>query len=223
MAADFHHALKFKHDLCIGCSHCMSICPTGAIHVENGIPILNVNRCVDCGRCYQACPTNAIYIEQDDFQTVYDYKYPVLLLPSIFISQFEDKIKEKTILSALYHLGSWGEASYSTSTAVRIDAEVGFSTTGYVFRSETPLSGSVEGAFYCPAGDGSNVQKGASIGGIYPGKDTLTEELRALDQTIALLTEGAEKKDLASATARLKSLTASLNFCARKYVTPRLK
>lgn len=102
---DFHHALKFKHDLCIGCSHCTSICPTGAIHVEDGHPILNVNRCVDCGRCYQACPTNAIYIEQDDFQTVYDYKYPVLLLPSIFISQFEDKIKEKTILSALYHLG----------------------------------------------------------------------------------------------------------------------
>ncbi|MCQ2284056.1 MAG: 4Fe-4S binding protein [Bacteroidales bacterium] len=102
---DFHHALKFKQDLCIGCSHCTGVCPTGAIHVEDGHPVMNPNRCVDCGRCYQACPVNAIYIEQDDFQTVIDCKYPVLLLPSIFISQFEDKIKEKTILSVLYHMG----------------------------------------------------------------------------------------------------------------------
>ena len=102
---DFHHALKFKSDLCIGCAHCTGVCPTGAIHVEDGHPQLDPNRCVDCGRCYQSCPVNAIYIEQDDFQTVYDCKYPVLLLPSIFIAQFEEKIKEKTILSALYHIG----------------------------------------------------------------------------------------------------------------------
>ncbi len=105
MAADFHHALKFKYDLCIGCAHCTGICPTEAIHIEDGLPQLDVNRCVDCGKCYHHCPVNAIYIEQDDFQTVYDCKYPVLLLPSIFTSQFEEKIKEKTILSALYHIG----------------------------------------------------------------------------------------------------------------------
>ena len=105
MAEDFHHALKIKYDLCIGCAHCTGICPTGAIHIEDGHPKLDVNRCIDCGRCYEHCPVNAIYIEQDDFQMVYDCKYPVLLLPSIFIAQFEDKIKEKTILSALYHIG----------------------------------------------------------------------------------------------------------------------
>lgn len=105
MAEDFHHALKFKYDLCIGCAHCTGICPTMAIHIEDGHPQLDPNRCVDCGRCYQACPVNAIYIEQDDFETVYNCKYPVLLLPSIFTAQFEEKIKEKTILSALYHLG----------------------------------------------------------------------------------------------------------------------
>ena len=105
MQEDFHHALKFKYDLCIGCAHCTGACPTGAIHVDDGHPRLDPNRCVDCGRCYIACPVNAIYIEQDDFQTVYDCKYPVLLMPSIFMAQFEDKFKEKTILSALYHIG----------------------------------------------------------------------------------------------------------------------
>ncbi len=105
MAEDFHHALKFKYDLCVGCSHCTGVCPTNAIHVEDGRPVLEPNRCVDCGRCYVACPVNAIYIEQDDFQTVYDYAYPVLLVPSIFLSQFEEKIRERTILSALFHIG----------------------------------------------------------------------------------------------------------------------
>lgn len=102
---NFHHALKFKYDLCIGCSHCTSICPTAAIHIENDKPVLDPNRCIDCGRCYLICPVNAIYIEQDDFKTIYNYKHPVLLLPSIFSAQFPEKINQRAILSAIYHLG----------------------------------------------------------------------------------------------------------------------
>ncbi len=100
-----HHALKFKYDLCIGCSHCTSVCPTCAIHVEDGHPILDVNRCIDCGKCYQICPMNAIYIDQDDFETIYNYKCPVILIPSIFSAQFPEKISQRAILSAIYHLG----------------------------------------------------------------------------------------------------------------------
>lgn len=100
-----HHALKFKYDLCIGCSHCTSVCPTCSIHVENGHPILDANRCIDCGMCYQTCPMNAIYIEQDDFETIYNYECPVLLVPSIFSAQFPEKVSQRAILSAIYHLG----------------------------------------------------------------------------------------------------------------------
>lgn len=100
-----HHALKFKYDLCIGCSHCTSVCPTCAIHVEDGHPILDANRCIDCGMCYQTCPMNAIYIEQDDFDTIYNFKCPVLLVPSIFSAQFPEKVSQRAILSAIYHLG----------------------------------------------------------------------------------------------------------------------
>jgi iron only hydrogenase large subunit-like protein len=102
---EFHHALKFKYELCIGCSHCTGVCPTAAIHVQNGKPILDSNRCIDCGRCYLSCPVNAIYIDQDDFQTIYQYKYPVLLVPSFFSAQFQERISNKAILSAFYHLG----------------------------------------------------------------------------------------------------------------------
>jgi len=102
---DFHHALKFKNELCIGCSHCTGICPTGAIHIKNGKPNLNPNRCIDCGKCYSVCPVSAIYIEQDDFNTIYNYAYPILLLPSIFSAQFQERISNRAILSSLYHLG----------------------------------------------------------------------------------------------------------------------
>ena len=105
MEEGFHHALKFKTDLCIGCSHCTGVCPTGAIHVQDGHPRLESDRCVDCGRCYLACPVNAIYIEQDDFQTIYNYKCPVILMPSTFSAQFPEKISQRAILSAIYHLG----------------------------------------------------------------------------------------------------------------------
>ncbi|MDR1345563.1 MAG: 4Fe-4S binding protein [Bacteroidales bacterium] len=102
---NFHHALQFKYDLCIGCSHCTGVCPTGAIHVDKGRPILDPNRCIDCGRCFLICPVNAIYIEQDDFQTIYNYKCPVLLVPSLFSAQFHERINQRAILSAIYNLG----------------------------------------------------------------------------------------------------------------------
>ena len=35
-SAVFLHALKIREDLCIGCSHCMNVCPTEAIRVKNG-------------------------------------------------------------------------------------------------------------------------------------------------------------------------------------------
>ena len=53
----FHHALKFRNDICIGCSHCTGICPTGAIHIDGGYPVLNPDRCIDCGMCYMVCPS----------------------------------------------------------------------------------------------------------------------------------------------------------------------
>ncbi len=101
----FHHALKFRYDICIGCSHCTGVCPTGAIHIDGGFPVLNPDRCIDCGMCYKACPTSAISIDQDDFNTIFNYKYPIILLPSIFSAQFPGKINHRAILSAIYHLG----------------------------------------------------------------------------------------------------------------------
>jgi len=101
----FHHALKIDSDICIGCTHCISVCPTQALRIKNGKAILNSQRCVDCGECYKECPVHAIKIEHDDFEEIFNYKYRVALFPSVMISQFPSEFPPKQIYSTLLELG----------------------------------------------------------------------------------------------------------------------
>lgn len=101
----FHHALKFRKDVCIGCSHCMNVCPTQAIRISEGKAELKDNFCVDCGKCYRACPVGAIIVEQDDFNQIFRYKQRVALIPSILLSQFPEEVSLTQVSSVLMELG----------------------------------------------------------------------------------------------------------------------
>ncbi|MCK9219997.1 MAG: 4Fe-4S binding protein [Bacteroidales bacterium] len=101
----FHHALKFREDICIGCSHCMNICPTEAIRVVHGKAHMHANRCVDCGECYRVCPVGAIIVEQDDFENIYNFKTRIALIPAVFTGQFPESVGSKEILEAVHDLG----------------------------------------------------------------------------------------------------------------------
>jgi iron only hydrogenase large subunit-like protein len=102
---DFHHALFVDNDLCIGCTHCITACPTQAIRVRKGKANILANRCVDCGECYKACPVSAIGVEQDDLEMIFRYKVRVILIPSVLIGQFPRKIMASGIYSALKEIG----------------------------------------------------------------------------------------------------------------------
>ncbi|HWR41774.1 NADH-quinone oxidoreductase subunit NuoB [Sporomusa sp.] len=41
---------------CRNCQSCGTICPTGAIKMDNGSPTINTNACVFCGCCVEKCP-----------------------------------------------------------------------------------------------------------------------------------------------------------------------
>ncbi len=101
----FHHALKIERDVCIGCSHCMRVCPTEALRVRNGKAELYDNRCIDCGECYRVCPVNAIIIEQDDFSKIFNYKHRVALVPAVLLGQFPDEIAPEEVYETLLNLG----------------------------------------------------------------------------------------------------------------------
>lgn len=101
----FHHALKFRKEVCIGCSHCMNVCPTQAIRIQGGKAELTDNRCVDCGKCYRACPVGAIIVEQDDFSRIFEFEHRVALIPNVLMGQFPERVSINQIRSVLHELG----------------------------------------------------------------------------------------------------------------------
>ncbi len=105
MTETFYHALQIDKKSCIGCSHCMSVCPTEALRVLGGKAHLIESRCIDCGECYKVCPVKAIEVKQDDFNKIFNYKYRVALFPAILLGQFPKEVKIRKIYSALYNIG----------------------------------------------------------------------------------------------------------------------
>lgn len=119
----FHHALKVVDDLCIGCTHCMTACPTQAIRVRDGKAVIIEERCVDCGNCCKACPVSAILIEQDDFEEIFNYEVRIALVPTVFIGQFPSAIKAGEVFGGLKSLGF--------THVVEIDSVVDMVQEGY--------------------------------------------------------------------------------------------
>ena len=45
---------------CLGFGSCVKVCPFDAIHVENGVAVVDREKCKACGKCVAACPKNLI-------------------------------------------------------------------------------------------------------------------------------------------------------------------
>lgn len=45
---------------CLGFGTCVKACPFGAIHVENGVAVVDREACKVCGKCVEACPRHLI-------------------------------------------------------------------------------------------------------------------------------------------------------------------
>ena len=118
----FHHALIIREDLCIGCSHCMNVCPTEAIRVRNGKAVLYDDRCVDCGECFRVCPVSAIIIDHDDFNHIFDFKYRIALVPAVFTGQFPEDVSPQQIFSVLLDLGFTHVYEVENGTALLVEA-----------------------------------------------------------------------------------------------------
>lgn len=100
-----HKALEIQQELCIGCSHCIKVCPTEALRVSGGKAMLYADWCIDCGECFRVCPGRAIRVVDDDLENIYRYAHRVLLVPAVFYAQFEGKIPKDSIDRVLGKIG----------------------------------------------------------------------------------------------------------------------
>lgn len=64
--------LNFSPERCVRslsvnsiCNHCASVCPTGAVAIDQRLPSINQAQCVGCAGCVAVCPTEALNL--DDF------------------------------------------------------------------------------------------------------------------------------------------------------------
>ncbi|MDE7446022.1 MAG: RnfABCDGE type electron transport complex subunit B [Lachnospiraceae bacterium] len=56
---------------CLGYGSCVQACPFDAIHVENGVAVVDKEKCKACGKCVEVCPKHLIAL------IPYDAKYAV--------------------------------------------------------------------------------------------------------------------------------------------------
>ncbi|MGD8717584.1 MAG: [Fe-Fe] hydrogenase large subunit C-terminal domain-containing protein [Candidatus Zixiibacteriota bacterium] len=101
----YYHSVRLAEDRCIGCIHCVRVCPTEAIRVHFGKARINPLRCVDCGECIRLCPTNAKYAQTDTLDILDKFKYKVAIPASAFSGQFKTLIPLDKVFSALIGLG----------------------------------------------------------------------------------------------------------------------
>lgn len=136
-----HTALKIRTDVCIGCSHCIKVCPTEALRVTEGKASLHAEWCIDCGECFRVCPTRAIEVVDDDFQEIFKYRHRVLLVPGVFFAQFEESV----LLEDIYNI--FGNMGFSEVCTVEqsVDSLISEINT-YIEKKEKPVISS-----FCPA------------------------------------------------------------------------
>ena len=62
----FQGSIDLRNDLCPSdCMLCVEICPTKAIQMENGKPVIFSEFCVFCSACQNVCPKDAINVTRD--------------------------------------------------------------------------------------------------------------------------------------------------------------
>lgn len=54
----------YDHEKCVGCMHCQTVCPAGALTKKKGFPALNKRKCIRCYCCQELCPKNAVVLKK---------------------------------------------------------------------------------------------------------------------------------------------------------------
>jgi NAD-dependent dihydropyrimidine dehydrogenase PreA subunit len=57
---------EINQALCTGCGHCVTYCPTQAVELQHGAPVIvRPTDCAYCALCEETCPTGAIQLSYE--------------------------------------------------------------------------------------------------------------------------------------------------------------
>jgi Na+-translocating ferredoxin:NAD+ oxidoreductase RNF subunit RnfB len=56
---------------CIGFGDCEQACPFDAIHVINGLAVVDPGKCTGCGKCVEACPRGIISLAVKKYESIF--------------------------------------------------------------------------------------------------------------------------------------------------------
>ena len=102
---DYFHSVTLEKDRCLGCTNCITRCPTEAIRVQNGKAKIIKERCIDCGECVRVCQSHAKNVTTDSFDMLKKFKHNIAMPAPTFYSQFSSEISVNKILNGFIKIG----------------------------------------------------------------------------------------------------------------------
>ena len=58
-------SVRVDDEQCLGCGVCLDVCPTGALHLVDGVATIDQAICRGCKACVDACPAGALVYESE--------------------------------------------------------------------------------------------------------------------------------------------------------------
>ena len=75
---EYFHSVTLNKDKCLGCTNCITHCPTEAIRIKDGHAVINDGRCIDCGECIRVCPNNAKKAKSNELSEMMKFKWKIM-------------------------------------------------------------------------------------------------------------------------------------------------
>ncbi len=113
--------LTLRAELCVGCTHCLRVCPTEAIRIRRGKAEAMPHRCIHCGECLRVCPREAWTIRAAPGEPATQYKGSLGVLDPAVFGQFGDRDPVR-VLAAFSEIGFSGTREMSEGLALYCQA-----------------------------------------------------------------------------------------------------